>query len=277
MKLSCCVWALNYGRRSPLRFWRRLRKRHRPETEILKDIARLGFTTIDIRPSFQKSEEAKLTLNELGLDVSCVALSHGAPKVSNFDSMEVNRINPIIQHTNAGLDHASTIGASFIYVVPGNEVDDQTRSNYADQLVSLAERGQNSGVKVCIEHFPNTLLPTVSATIDFIKEVDHPNLYLLFDIGHAQINKEDPAKVIPMAGDRLGYVHLDDNDGFRDLHLALTDGVQTQESLADFLGVLADIHYDGPMSLEIHAGLPNPLDAIRRSKKIVEDLIDTLG
>ena len=40
---------------------------------------------------------------------------------------------------------------------------------------------------------------------------------------------EDPEAVIANAGDRLGYVHLDDNDGLSDLHWSLLEGVMTEE------------------------------------------------
>ncbi|NQW02691.1 MAG: sugar phosphate isomerase/epimerase [Acidobacteria bacterium] len=95
---------------------------------------------------------------------------------------------------------------------------------------------------------------------------------LLFDIGHAQMSGEDPRVALTAAGDRLGYVHLDDNDGIGDLHLALTDGVQTRQSLTDLFTVLDDVGYAGPVSLEMKSDLPDPADAIRRSFAIVQDL-----
>ena len=137
----------------------------------------------------------------------------------------------------------------------------------------IAEHAQSVDIKLCIEHFPGTAFPTVESTLDFIRDTGHPNLYLLFDIGNAQMADEDPAEVLANVGDRLGYVHLDDNDGVNDLHLALTDGVQTPESLGDLFSVLDDVGYDGPVSLEIKNDVPDPLDAITRSFGIASDLM----
>ena len=39
------------------------------------------------------------------------------------------------------------------------------------------------------------------------------------------------AAAIAAAGAQLGYVHLDDNDGRNDSHLALLDGVMSAETL----------------------------------------------
>jgi sugar phosphate isomerase/epimerase len=257
-----------------MRIWRRFRGRRVSEAKNLKQLAELGFKTVDVCPTMQKSPEAQSALKKLNLEVACVSISHEAPKGSTFDSENPQRVDPLVHHTNAAVDHGAEIGAGWTYVVPGPQVDDRTTAHYGERYSALAEHAQGRGVKLCIEHFPGSAFPTVAATLDFIKDINHPNLYLLFDIGHAQMTNEDPAEVLPRAGDRLAYVHLDDNDGVGDLHLALTDGVQTQESLEALFRVLEDVGYDGPVSLEMKQTLPDPLDAIRRSKKIVEKFID---
>ena len=105
-------------------------------------------------------------------------------------------------------------------------------------------------------------------------ECQYVRACILFDIGHAQMADEDPREVLSGVGDRLGYVHLDDNDGEQDLHLALTDGVQTTESLEELFVVLRDVGYDGPVSLEIKNDLPDPLDSVTRSYAIARELVN---
>jgi len=276
MNLSCFVSALDEGS-GPLRYWRRFRHSRVAESKNLKKLAGLGFRVVDICSSMQKSPEANSSLKALEMKVSCVALTRGAPPGAAFDSDDPERVCAMVQHTNQALDHAAYIGAGWAYIVPELPGDEMTLSRYAAHCIALAERGIERGVRVCVEHFPETSLPTVQATLAFIREMDHPNLYLLFDIGHAQITKENPADILPLAGDRLAYIHLNDNDGERDLHWALTDGMQTPESLAEFFQVLGDIGYTGPLSLEINRNVRDPLDAIRRSKQIVEKLTARRG
>jgi len=213
-------------------------------------------------------------LKDLDLGVNCISASHEAPARSTFDSDDAAQLDPMAAHVNAAVLHAANLGAKFTYVVPGKPNDDHSLSRHAKHYAKLAALGEAQGVRIGIEHFPGTILPTVKATLDFIRDIGHPNLYLLFDLGHAQISKEDPAEVLPLAGDRLGYVHLDDNDGERDLHLPLTDGIQTEESLERFFKTLAEIGYNGSLSLEMMPTLPDPLDAIRRGKEIVERHVD---
>ena len=270
MKLSCCQWGLDEGT-GPLRYWRRFRKTRIPESKSLSSLAQLGFAHVDIFPKMQRSDTARSALTDLGIDVCCLSLSHEAPPDSSFDSEDEDWVAPLENHTRRGIEHAAKLGAECAYVVPPKPKDQDTLPILSQRYRQLAELGQSEGLKIALEHFPGTVLPTVKATLEFIKYVDHPNLYLLFDIGHAQMSNEDPADVLPLAGDRLAYIHLDDNDGKGDLHLALTEGMQTKDSLSTFFSVTRDIGYTGPFSLEMHPTLPDPLDAIRSSKAIVED------
>ena len=270
IKLSCCQWGLDEGT-GPLRYWRRVRRTRIPETRSLPTLAKLGFRSVDVCPTMQTTPTAKSALENLGLEVCCLSLSHEAPPNSSFDSDDDDEVEPVEKHTHQAIEHAAKLGADFAYLVPPKPKNLDTLPILSENYRQIAGYGQGKGIKIAIEHFPGTVLPTVKATLEFIEKLDHPNLYLLLDIGHAQMSEENPADVLPLAGDRLAYIHLDDNDGKNDLHLALTDGVQTKESLSTFFSVTRDIGYTGPFSLEMHPALANPLDAIRHSKAIAED------
>lgn len=248
MPLAACIWALTC-----------------PEETALRRIADAGFTRIDIRPGALQTPETRRCAAELGLAVSCIAASAGMP---DGTSLSAGNPQPACDHIRRALDHAASLGATTAYLVPdGNNPD-----RYANPLPHLADHAQTLGINLCIEHFPGTILPTVPATLDFLRRIGHPNLYLLFDIGHAQMARENPAEVIALSGDRLGYVHLDDNDGHNDLHLGLCDGILTRETLASAFAALQTIAYAGNLSLELKANLPDPLDALKRSRDIVLSL-----
>jgi sugar phosphate isomerase/epimerase len=93
------------------------------------------------------------------------------------------------------------------------------------------------------------------------------------DSGHLQMSNEDPVKTIALAGARLGYAHLDDNDGEGDLHWSLLDGVLTRASLAATLAALENSAYSGPVSLELHPQLPNPAAALAQSLGLLKELL----
>ena len=82
------------------------------------------------------------------------------------------------------------------------------------------------------------------------------------------MSKEDPAAIISAAGDRLTYVHLDDNDGDDDLHWSLLDGVLTVKALGAIFSALGPSPYSGPASLELNPNLPAPRAALAESRDI---------
>ncbi len=249
MILSCCAWALSG-----------------PEEQNLDQLAELGFSHVDVRPQALCSPQSRQCLADLGLGVPCVAIAFPEVPLDSADDQEAARA---FSQLAAGLHHAHELGANTAYVVPGMDRSPAALERYARALGHLAEQAAGLKLKLGLEHFPGRCLPTGAATLEFIEGIGHPNLYLLFDLGHAQISAEDPAALIRRAGPRLGYVHLDDNDGRQDLHLGLLEGVLTEATLRQTLAALEEVNYQGPLSLELHPQLPDPLDALRRSREVV--------
>ena len=208
-------------------------------------------------------------MQELGLTVTCMGLSFGMPEGAALESTDADAASRAMDYTLQSLAYAAEIGVATAYVVPGTDGSPESLSRYGHALTGIAERASALGVKICIEHFPTRALPTVASTLEFIRAIDHPNLYILFDIGHGQMTGEDPADAIQTAGSRLGYIHLDDNDGRNDLHLPLLEGVLTVNNLRRAFQAIDEVGYNGPVGLELHPDLPDPLAALRKSREIV--------
>ncbi|MEM7124943.1 MAG: sugar phosphate isomerase/epimerase family protein [Chloroflexota bacterium] len=255
MNLSCCVWALSGD-----------------DEEILSQLTDLGFQQFDIQPKHFSQPQSRHYLQQENIRLGSMAASFAIPEDCTLSSADKSEADAAFAAVENALELASDLGIDTAYVVP--DIDDSADAiqRYGEAVTALAERGSSLGTKLCIEHFPGRALPTIAETLDFIREIGHPNLYLLYDIGHAQISKEDIPASIEAAGPLLGYFHLDDNDGEGDLHWALLDGVMTESSLQSGLDALAHIGYNGPTSLELHWELPDPLDALRRSLEILQKL-----
>ncbi|MCY3553952.1 MAG: sugar phosphate isomerase/epimerase [Gemmatimonadetes bacterium] len=255
MTISCCTWALNG-----------------PEADALTAIAGTGLRQIDHRPFDFRSAESRRLISDLELTPACMATGFGMPEHAALDAADADARDAAIEHTRRALEYAHETGIRRAYVLPGEIGDAESLNRYGESVTGLAGVAAGYGIKLCIEHFPGKALATVRDTLDYIAKLGHDNLYLLFDIGHAQISKEDPADSVAAAGDRLGYFHLDDNDGVSDLHWALCDGVLTRDVLKRTLATLDHIGYDGPVSLEMNPGLPDPLAAIESGFRLVRVL-----
>ena len=74
-----------------------------------------------------------------------------------------------------------------------------------------------------------------------------PELYLHFDIGHANLWGRKPDKFFKKFYRKIKHIHLHDNDGMRDLHLPMGCGVIEWRVLLP----LIKRHYSGTITLEI--------------------------
>ncbi len=258
MTISCCTWALGGT-----------------EADVLTGIAQAGLRHIDHRPVDFRSAESRRLISDLELTPACMATGFGMPDGAALDADDAEARKAAVEHTRRALEYAHETGIRRAYLLPGEDGDAAALNRYGESVSGLADVAAGYGIILCIEHFPGKALPTVRGTLDYIAKLGLDNLYLLFDIGHAQISKEDPAEAVAKAGDRLGYFHLDDNDGRSDLHWALFDGVLTEDVLRNTLATLDKIGYDGPVSLEMNPGLPDPLAAIKDGFRLVRSYQST--
>ena len=246
MELSCCAWALTG-----------------PEEDALTALAAIGFRSIDVQAKTFIRPASRARIDDLGLSVSCLALCFNMEDGAALDGAPAAQ-RAALDHCREALDHAAALGASTAYAVPGT--DPAALPQFGDALGQVADFAAERSIRVGVEHFPGKALPTAAGTLDYLSRLNHPNLYLLLDTGHLQMSKEAPAAVIAAAGDRLGYVHLDDNDGEGDLHWSLLEGVMTEEALAATFSALALSPYAGPASIELSPQLSDPVAALAQSR-----------
>ena len=247
MHLSCCIWAMEGHSENPVAALIEAGYRY-------MDIRATDFRDIDARPA---------------LSVSSVGLSFGIPDGHSLDDSDMERSIETGRHVRNALEHAVWCQVTSAYVVPGFDTSSNAVARFAGQLVHLAEQASEHDIKICVEHFPGRGLPTVAATLSLLRDIGHPNLYLLLDTGHTQISGEDPAQAVNDAGDRLGYVHFDDNDGKEDLHLGLCDGILTEDTIKRTIDALILNNYTGAVSVELSNKLANPLQDLRQSREIL--------
>jgi sugar phosphate isomerase/epimerase len=136
-------------------------------------------------------------------------------------------------------------------------------------LKGLAEDAARKEIKLCLEHVPGRALGSARETLDFLKQLSHPNLFLLLDVGHTLLSRENPWEVIEEAGTRIGYVHMSDNDGKKDRHWPLLDGRLTYESLAKTIRALNQVGYQGTIGLELYKDFASLISGLSKSRNLL--------
>lgn len=229
--------------------------------------AAAGFQSVDVRPGYSKLPEA-----ERSLPITCMAVAHLMPDGALLDATSEPAREVAVEHVRAGIHEARDLGVRDVYLAPPVTPDARALAAYRESALALADEADHAGIRLGIEHFPGRGLPTVRETLDFIAACGHANLYLLLDVGHNQIAGESVAESILAAGDRLQYVHVNDNDARSDLHLGLLEGVQDESWVSDALRAVVESPYDGPVSVEVNMALDDPRTSAASSLSIVRRL-----
>lgn len=238
----------------------------------LRTVRDLGFRYADVVALSDRPQAHLEALADSGLLVSCAAVGRGLPEGHTLDAIDMEIRRSALAAMKDQVADAARLGVTHCYVVSGTDASPAGLARFGDACSALADYAAGRMVQLCVEHIPGRTLPTVAATLKWLRALRHRNLTLLLDIGHCLISEEDPAQAIVQAGDDLGYVHLDDNDSVGDVHWPLLTGRLTSDLLEAVLATLQLGAYDGAVALELSSANPDPIRALADGKRIVEQL-----
>ncbi|MFQ5893687.1 MAG: sugar phosphate isomerase/epimerase family protein, partial [Nitrospinota bacterium] len=140
-----------------------------------------------------------------------------------------------VRQTLRCLELAAYLEAAFLVVHPGNLHRDyppsllpEARARLHESLVTLVAEAEAVGVTVALENGWNgenhPLITNGDEHVALIEAVGSAALQALFDVGHANTFGVDLASYVRRIRPCLAGIHLHDNTGGRDEHLALGTG-----------------------------------------------------
>jgi D-psicose/D-tagatose/L-ribulose 3-epimerase len=235
--------------------------------------ADLGFTHADVVALADRPAAHREALAETGLLVQCAALGRGLPPGQALDATDMAARRAALELVKRQLADAAQLGAGSTYIVPGSGDGAPALACFAEACALLADYAGRRMVRLCVEHVPGRALPSAAATLDWLEALPHPNLFLLLDVGHCLISGEDAAAVVRRAGPRLGYVHLDDNDGQSDGHWPLLTGRLTRAALQKMVAALGEVGYRNGLALELNPTHGDVMRGLREGKEVVESVL----
>jgi len=231
--------------------------------------ADLGFTHVDVMALEERPAADLEALADAGLLVRCAAVGRGLPEGCTLDAADAGLRREALERTRRQVADAARLGATHAYVVAGTA----GLACFADACGLLADYAAGRMVRLCVEPIPGRALPSAAAALQWLRQMAHPNLALLLDVGHCLISGEDPGAAAREAGPLLGYVHLDDNDGVSDLHWPLLTGRLTPTHLMDLAAALRGVAFSGGLSLELKAPASERASVLRQSKQTAEKFL----
>lgn len=264
-----------------------------PLTEAIERIALLGFKGVEIMgdrphlypPDFGEKEiaEIRTVLNKNDMKVtninSFTLFAVGDTYLPSWIEPDRDRRKIRVQHTLDSLHTARALGCSNISIPPGGPLNgmswEKARALFHEGLSQVIPIAEDLGVMLLIEPEPDLMIETTAQFLDFIKDVPSPMVGINFDIGHFFCAGEDPAVAFNMLFKWVGHVHLEDIAANR-AHHHLIPG-RGAIDFASVLRVMASLHYDGDISLELYTYKDDPEEAGRKSLAFLQPIFNDLG
>ena len=171
------------------------------------------------------------------------------------------------------LEIAAIVGAKTIVVHPNQHLHWNThREELAEQnrvfYASLLPYCREYGIRVAVENmwqynrYGKTIVDSACARpeefVSYMEMLDPEWFVACLDIGHCVLTDHAPADMIRALGHRyLHALHVHDNDGLGDLHTLPFQPKHAKVDWASVTDALAEIDYDGELTLETDYFLQN--------------------
>jgi sugar phosphate isomerase/epimerase len=235
--------------------------------DLLRQVKETAFHYIDVDPATLDAPGALQAQKDLGLSVSCVKLDHRMPRGCSLDARDPAELRKAVEYLKQGLQKSHALGACVAYV--GSCAGRKNVDAFGMALRELAEDAAGKRIRLCVEHVPGRALSTAREALGFVEKLNHPNLFILVDVGHAVLTREKSWEIIAAAGTRLGYVQLNDNDGRNDRHWALLDGRLTSSDIGRVLETLRQVGYQGTLGLEISRDFASLISGLSKNRNLL--------
>jgi sugar phosphate isomerase/epimerase len=136
-----------------------------------------------------------------------------------------------------------------------------------------AERAAEAGLKFCLEPRVGEIVSNTDALLRLIDAVDHENLGAAFDTAHQHAQKEILPLSVEKLRDRIFYLHVADNDGCVNEHLALGRGTIDWEGV---FTALKKHKFDGAVAVDV-GHVPDLKEQYVESRRYLERLAERLA
>ncbi len=232
-----------------------------PVLEEIETFAQLGFDFLELAmdPPLAHHQviAAELTDITRSLEKHGLGLVCHLPTFLSTADLAANIRRASVDEMLQSLAVAANLGAEKVVLHPsmvfgmGAYVLDSVK-NYAAEFISImVSAAQKHNIIICLENMmPQNLL---GVEPQYFKEIfnEFPSLQLTLDTGHA--NLADPngyrlKELVAHFGDKLGHVHVSDNMGMRDEHLAVGRGTVNFPAL---IRALKNTGYNDTITLEV--------------------------
>ncbi|MFH0915779.1 MAG: sugar phosphate isomerase/epimerase family protein [bacterium] len=240
-----------------------------------KAAGELGFDGIEINmkgPEELSPSVLRGLLDRHGLELTAVASGriYIDEQATLSDPDEGARMR-VVKRVNRLTGFAGEFGAPVIIgLLRGERLVDgdagKTTSLFVQSMQEVAEHAATWGIDIFLEainRYETPLFNTAEQTVEVVKRIDRPNVKVLLDVFHMNIEEVSIGDAIRATGDLLGHFHIVDSN-------RRAPGMG-HVAYGDIAAALREIGYNGWLSGE-HLPLPDSYTAAKQTRSFIRDL-----
>jgi D-psicose/D-tagatose/L-ribulose 3-epimerase len=190
---------------------------------LLPQIREHGFDGIEvalIRPGDFRAAEIRRALDQNQLECTvCSVLPRELSLLSDDKAVIAKTVANLRECIRATAEAGATYIAGPLYspvgFLPGRRRNADEWKRAVESYQKLGDILTQNKVQVCIEplnRFETYFLNTTADAVAFCSEINHPNVGILWDTFHANIEEKDPAQALLSTRKYLKHVHTCEND-----------------------------------------------------------------
>lgn len=243
--------------------------------EICARLAEMGFDSVELpgyNHDYSNFQRWGKELDTLGVLRTAAVVRGEADNPASVDSAVRRRG---IENNKRSIECLAAAGCqamvgpfhSAIGCFSGSPASSDEWKYAVDSMKQTAEHAEKYGLDLCLEplnRFECYLINCSQQLRKFIDEVNHPRCKALYDTFHAHIEEKSVCGAIHLLGDKIGQVHISEND-------RSTPGqgaVRWEETFA----ALHEVNYNGLYVIEAFgSALPNLAAATKIWRRMYED------
>ncbi|MFC4778884.1 TIM barrel protein [Paenibacillus sp. GCM10023252] len=233
--------------------------------ESVRRVARYGYDALELvgEPAQYDVSEVRRLTAEYGIGVSSICSIYHQDR--DLSHPEASKREQGVEYVKRVAELAAETGAPVMIVAPAANMRIHPFTSAGEEWKLAAESiraggeyAASLGVKLCIEawnRYETYMLNRVDQCLDMMRQVDLPNVGVMGDTFHMNLEEADIADAIRKCGSSLFHIHLADSNRAAPGtgHLAFRPVLQA----------LKDIDYSGFLTFELLPAAADPFGVMR--------------
>lgn len=233
----------------------------------IERVAKSGYDAIELigEPDQYDTDEVKKLCEEHGIGVSSICSIYTGAERDLVSTSEENR-RKAVAYTKSIADFAAAVGAPVIIVAPSPVgkmapgTNEDTEWQWAvEGIQEAADYANDLGVSLCIEawnRYETYFINRIDQCLKLMEAVDRPNVGVMGDTFHMNIDDPSIEGAIREAGDALIHIHFADSN-----RAAPGKGHTDFEPIVQ---ALIDIDYKGHITFELLPASSDPFSTLKK-------------